>query len=1089
MSPPGSRLLPSGVITFLLSDIVGSTRLWEKHSDLMPGVLARHDALILEAVEAYHGVLLKSKGEGDSTFSIFEHAVDGGAAAIAAQQALREFGWPEDCFITARMALHTGAAVEREGDYFGRTVNRVARVRGIADGGEILVSQSTAELIAQSLPGGAELIELGVEHLRDLDLPETVYLLTDLPFDPERRRTRTSAPRRGLPLPSKLRAAGASPMVGRKREMKALDDSWAGVVEGARGFVLVEGDAGIGKSRLVSELASRVHESGTTVVTGRCDESGGSPYQPFAEAIRFVGERMDLSVLSSRLDPLARLVPDLVAAAPSAGGDESVEREMLFSAVAEWLEALSKESPVLLVLEDLHWATPATVDLLRSLLVGEGAARVLVVGTRRPATAGLDPLHGLMSSAHDFAVRVAHLRLDGLDAAETRQLLAGAEMAVGDDASAEVHDLTSGNPLFALAVAASRGELGAEVDLPDSVVNLLENQVRALDDESLAFLRAAAILGTTFEVDLAAELSGASFEVVELALDAGERHRVVREQSAGVLYLYEFNHALVASALVDGLTSVRRRRLHADATGVVQSAALVSGDRSTRAARHASEAGSALAPAAAVDAFRGAARTAREQMAPQEALAWLERAKAIADATGEASAAIDVDIEFGSALHALDRSDAQGFLADVIDRALAQGDVERAVGALMASDTGGFAEYLKVDRRRVGQIEAVLALCPTGDSPARARALASLASEVTYDDPQSRRFALSDEAYAMAGRLGDPELLERVFEHRLSLHTGLPFVELRLAETDQMLQLLEARDAPVHRRFIWLGNRAQVHQQLGNIDEGLALVAQMRSIVETGELLPRQRVYFELQQGGWEILFGRLADAETTIRAAFATIKTLASSALGVATSRQMLAVRFWQNRVDTMLPVIATLASTTPMLIAHHAYWLLQDGHVDEAALEWERWDDDQIEPLLTIGGTGESGVIEAAGVCAMFGSAERCQVYYDLLAPYGDHLVSPFAPDQPTHHYLGLLANGMGDVELAESHFESSMVWADRARAPLMSARSQLERARMLFERRRDLEQVVDLARNAHAVGVDCGSEWLVQKSASLLEAAGVQ
>ena len=123
------------------------------------------------------------------------------------------------------------------------------------------------------------------------------------------------------------------------------------------------------------------------------------------------------------------------------------------------------------------------------------------------------------------------------------------------------------------------------------------------------------------------------------------------------------------------------------------------------------------------------------------------------------------------------------------------------------------------------------------------------------------------------------------------------------------------------------------------------------------------------------------------------------------------------------------------------------------------------------------------------MFGSAARCQVYYDLLAPYGDHLVSPFAPDQPTHHYLGLLANGMGDVEHAESHFVSSMVWADRARAPLMSARSQLERARMLFERRRDLEHVVDLARTAHAVGVERGSEWLVQKSESLLEEAGVQ
>ena len=1093
MTQPPNGLLPSGVITFLLSDVVGSTRLWEKHSDVMPAVLAQHDALILEAVEGHHGVLLKSKGEGDSTFSIFEHATDGGAAALAAQRALREYDWPPGCSITARMALHTGEAVEREGDYFGRTVNRVARVRGIADGGEILVSRSTAELIADALPGGANLIELGLEHLRDLDHPEHVYLLTELPFDPDQRRTRTAAPLRTLPLPSKLRAAAGGPMVGRKLELESLHRAWDGVADGTRGFVLVEGDAGIGKSRIVSELATRVHAEGAVVITGRCDEAGGSPYQPFAEAIRFVGERTDLASIvpkiGARLAPLARLVPDLVPAATSTGTDETVERERLFGAVAALLDSLSTAAPVLLVLEDLHWATPATVDLLRSLLVGEGPSHVLVVGTRRPPTSGTNPLRDLMASAHDFAVTVTTLALAGLDVSETRQLLAAAEMAVGTDASAEVHELTAGNPLFALAVAASRGDIGTELDLPHSVVALIENQLRALDDDSRAFLQAAAILGTTFEVDLAAELSGAPFAVVETALDLGERQRVVREQSAGVLYLYEFNHALVAAALVDGLTSVRRRRLHAEAARAVIGAALVDGDRSTRAARHAAEAGSALPPSEAISAFREAARMARDQMAPLEAIGWLERAKAVADLIGDEALAIDVDTEMGGAMHALDQPGAHAFLADVIDRALALGDGVRAVAGLVAGDTGGFAEYLKVDQRRVGQLEATLELFPSGDSPGRARTLASLASELTYGDPEARRFALSEEAYAIAQRLGDPELLERVFEHRLSLHAGLPFVELRLAGTHQMLELLEARAAPVHRRFIWIGNRAQVHQQLGQIDEGLALVDEMRIIVESGELLPRQRVYFDLQQGGWEILFGNLAGAELRIRAAFAIIKTLASPALGTATARQMLAVRFWHDRVDTMLETIGNLAAVTPMLIAHHAYWLLQDGRIDESAMVWDEWDDSQIEPLLTIGGTGESGVIEAAAVCAAFGSAARCRVYYDLLAPYGDRLVNPFAPDQPTHHYLGLLAHGIEDAELAESHFESSIEWANRVKAPLMSGRSSLELARILHERHRDPDRVVDLARRALGLGHEYEAEWLVHNSDALLEVAGAR
>src|SRR5438552_2643411 len=124
--------LPSGVVTFLLTDVVGSTKLWEDDASAMAQAVARHDALVRSAVEAFGGVVLKQRGEGDSTFSVFMRATDAVAAARALRRSLASEAWPTRAPITARMATHTGEAIEMEGDYFGPAVNRVARLREMA---------------------------------------------------------------------------------------------------------------------------------------------------------------------------------------------------------------------------------------------------------------------------------------------------------------------------------------------------------------------------------------------------------------------------------------------------------------------------------------------------------------------------------------------------------------------------------------------------------------------------------------------------------------------------------------------------------------------------------------------------------------------------------------------------------------------------------------------------------------------------------------------------------------------------------------------------------------------------------------------
>ena len=289
---------------------------------------------------------------------------------------------------------------------------------------------------------------------------------------------------------------------------------------------------------------------------------------------------------------------------------------------------------MVLVVDDLHWATETTVQMLEALLLDGSASRMLVLATARTVATIDNPVHALVTNAHRFAFTFDQIVLGGLSRTETESLLNSAPLVPRSSTRPEVHALTGGNPLFALAVGSS-GAVGGQPELPASVHAVIDHQVAALGYAARSFLEAAAILGTTFEVDLAAQVAEASFEVVEETLDRGERLLVLREQSAGALHLYEFNHALFASALTDHLTAIRRRRLHAAAARILSAAAMVDGDRTSRVAHHARSAGTALPPLDAIAAFRAAGAQARERMAIREAVDWFQLAHDRLDAVDD----------------------------------------------------------------------------------------------------------------------------------------------------------------------------------------------------------------------------------------------------------------------------------------------------------------------------------------------------------------------------------------------------------------------------------------------------------------------
>ncbi len=175
----GRPALPTGVVTFLLTDIEGSTALWDRHPDGMRRAVEQHDALFEQLVDTAGGTLLKARGEGDSTFSVFQRPTGAVSAALEVRRAIAAADWPDGCRPDVRFAVHLGEVSEREGDYYGSAVNRAGRLRSLAVGGQILVSQAVTELVADHLPPHASLVDLGEQELRGLSRPERIWALVD----------------------------------------------------------------------------------------------------------------------------------------------------------------------------------------------------------------------------------------------------------------------------------------------------------------------------------------------------------------------------------------------------------------------------------------------------------------------------------------------------------------------------------------------------------------------------------------------------------------------------------------------------------------------------------------------------------------------------------------------------------------------------------------------------------------------------------------------------------------------------------------------------------------------------------------------
>ena len=239
--------LPAGTVTFLFTDIEGSTKLWEQYPEAMKTALARHDEILRQTIEEHRGHIIKTTGDG--VHAAFGTALDGVSAALNAQQAFYAAKWNEinPHHVKIRIGLHTGEAEARAGDYYGPTLNRAARLMSVGHGGQILLSTITADLVRDQLPNGASIRDLGEHRLKDLVRSEHVYQLThpNLPADFPPIKSLDSYPNN---LPIQLTS-----FIGREHELAEVKKRFAS----ARLLTLI-GPGGTGKTRLSLQIGAEL---------------------------------------------------------------------------------------------------------------------------------------------------------------------------------------------------------------------------------------------------------------------------------------------------------------------------------------------------------------------------------------------------------------------------------------------------------------------------------------------------------------------------------------------------------------------------------------------------------------------------------------------------------------------------------------------------------------------------------------------------------------------------------------------------------------------------------------------------------------
>ena len=748
MAPtPRSRDQANARVTriFLFTDLREYTRFVEAQGDVAATRLLRdYRTIVRREVKRTRGAEIKT--EGDSFYIVFESAVPALDCAVAILKQVRAHNarHPERS-LQVGAGLHAGDAITYDDQYVGGAVIIAARLSTKAAAGELLVSDTTRGLVRTGQMH--RLVERGTVVLKGVSESIRVWSV-DLGDAPS-----TTASAQG-PLPNAELQRRSEPgqllcpvLIGREKELAAFRTILVDAAAGRGGIAFVSGEPGIGKSAFVREVAQLSSASGYRLMAGAALQwESGLPYGPFLSALRsgFQGDALR--------DAITHVAPDIAPLLPELGqapvaSDSPLERHRIGRAFADLLTTLSKQAPLLLILEDLHWVDEASVALLQQLARDLLRAPVVVLITyRSDEVLRRHPLSALVADLARARLSTA-MTLRALDQGETDSLIRATLSGVPLDPEthAAIYARSEGNALFTEELLKSLVEAGAivhqadrgwqrgrasQLRLPETLRDLVIGRVERLRPSTTATLGAASVIGGRFDYDTLRRVRGV--DEADLTNDlrqAVDEQLVVEQREGGGSFA--FRHALTREVIYDDLLLPERQRLH-----LLVAAALVAGEHAPAAivAQHWSAGGDRHR---AAQTYETAGHDALAVNAASEAVAAFEAA---ITASGQATSAHYLGL-------------ARAYLA--IDHLKARSAAERGVALLTEADDvarridllhiAGRARWLMGDGS--GNLElarsAVDLVRDEADSPAKADAFAWLAGALSTrgDVAEAREWA------------------------------------------------------------------------------------------------------------------------------------------------------------------------------------------------------------------------------------------------------------------------------------------------------------------------------------------------------------
>ena len=1052
-------------MAILFTDVVGSTALSQRLSPESADEVRRgHFSVLRQAIAETGGTEVKNLGDG--LMVAFASASAALACGVAMQQGLERDNRGREHSVGLRVGLSGGEVSKEDEDYFGDPVVEAARLCAKCESGQILAADVVRAMAGRR--SRHECRSIGALELKGLPDPvETVEVIWE-PLG--------GAETNAVSLPGRLVVRPAVGVVGRDPEVQAIADAAKRVATGeGREFLLISGEAGLGKTTLVAEASRAAFDNGAVVLFGHSEEDLVTPYQLFAEAlghyVTYAPEEQLLGHVATHGSELSKLTPALASRIPdlppSKATDADTERFLLFAAVVGLLAQVSEDQSVVVVLDDLQWADRASLLLLRHIAASDQTMRVLVIGTYRDTE---------LSQGHPLLDALAALRrLDGVtridlagldDTGVVAFLEAAAGQTLDDDGVGLAHAVyreTDGNPFFVSEVLRHLVETGAlyqdtsgrwvsdlsldEVTLPDSVREVIGARVGRLGQDAAKVLSMAAVIGRDFDLDVLARATETPEDQLLDILEAAAAAALVRELSGR----YSFAHALIQHTLSEELGPNRRARAHRKVAEALED---LCGDRPGarvgELARHWLSATQPIDSSKAVAYARQAGDAALAALAPADALGYYSQAIDLIRGTDpDPVLALDLAIGLGTAQRQTGDPSFRETLLDAARRAADLDDTKRLVAAAVANNRGYFTAVGTVDTEKVEVLELALSRLPPNDAD-RALVLAILCAELTWGSTLERRQSLAAEAVAIAQSSGDDVIVVRVLNsvaYPLTVHS---LIGQSLSWSAEALVRAEQISDPMLLFLAALGRMTPAAES-GDIDEMDRCLEIMGPLAERLDqpILSWIDAYYRSTRA-------QIAgDIEMAERMATLALQIGTDSGQPDATmffGSQVVVINLQRGTVGELIPLIEQLVadggSIANVYTATLALALADADRTDEAR--------QLLEGFATRGfDLPEDGVWLTAMVDYAFAAiACRDRTYagplFDRLAPWADQLcVTPVTALGPVSQYLGGLAGVLGRYDEADSYFAQASRFNARAGAECFAAQTDLLWGKMLAER----------------------------------------